>query len=64
MSNRCLTHIDALISINVPNDEARAVVDAMKRAMGTTIATKAGLQMRREAVAAESPGCRVVHDAI
>ena len=36
---------DALVSINVPNDKARAVVDAMERDMGTTIATKADLQM-------------------
>lgn len=38
---------DALISINVPNDKARAVVDAMERDMGTTIATKADLEMLR-----------------
>ena len=34
---------DALVSINVPNDKARAVVDAMERDMATTIATKADL---------------------
>jgi hypothetical protein len=39
---------DALVSINVPNDKARAVVDAMERAMGTTIATKANLQVLRQ----------------
>lgn len=38
---------DALVSINVPNDKARAVVDAMKRDMATTIATKADLQLLR-----------------
>ena len=38
---------DALVSINVPNDKARAVVDAMERDMGTTIATKADLQILR-----------------
>ena len=38
---------DALVSINVPNDKARAVVDAMERDMGTTIATKADLQLVR-----------------
>ncbi len=38
---------DALVSINVPNDEARAVVDAMERDMGTTIATKSDLQLPR-----------------
>jgi len=36
---------DALVSINVPNDRARAVVDAMERDMGTTIATKSDLQL-------------------
>jgi hypothetical protein len=39
---------DALVSINVPNDKARAVVDAMERDMGTTLATKADLQLLRE----------------
>jgi hypothetical protein len=39
---------DALVSINVPNDKARAVVDAMERDMGTTIATKADLQLLRQ----------------
>ena len=34
---------DALISINVPSDKARAVVDAMERDMGTTLATKQDL---------------------
>lgn len=38
---------DALVSINVPNDKARAVVDAMERDMGTTLATKADLQILR-----------------
>ena len=37
-----------MVSINVPNDKARAVVDAMEREMGTTIATKADLQMLRQ----------------
>jgi hypothetical protein len=39
---------DALVSINVPNDKARAVVDAMERDMGTTLATKADLQIMRQ----------------
>jgi hypothetical protein len=38
---------DALVSINVPNDKARAVVDAMERDMTTTIATKGDLQLLR-----------------
>ena len=36
---------DALVSINVPSDKARAVVDAMERDMGTTLATKADLKI-------------------
>lgn len=36
---------DALVSIHVPNDKARAVVDAMERDMGTTLATKTDLQL-------------------
>ncbi|MCC7198309.1 MAG: DUF1640 domain-containing protein [Gammaproteobacteria bacterium] len=36
---------DALIGINVPSDKARAVVDAVERDMGTTLATK--LDLRR-----------------
>ena len=39
---------DALTSINVPNDKARAVVDAMERDMGTVIATKSDLQLLRQ----------------
>lgn len=38
---------DALISIDVPSDKARAVVDAMERDMGTTLATKVDLQILR-----------------
>lgn len=39
---------DALVSINVPNDKARAVVDAMERDLVSTIATKADLQLLRQ----------------
>lgn len=42
---------DALVSINVPNDEARAVIDAMERDMGSmlaTLATKNDLQLLRK----------------
>jgi len=45
---------DALVSINVPNDKARAVVDAMERDMGTTIATKADLQLLRQEMASRA----------
>lgn len=34
------TLYDALVSISVPTDKARAVVEAMERDMGTTLATK------------------------
>lgn len=44
---------DALISINVPTDKARAVVDAMERDMGTTLATKTDLQQLSIATKAE-----------
>jgi hypothetical protein len=37
----------ALVSINVPSDKARAVVDAMERDMGTTLATKQDLEVLR-----------------
>ena len=41
---------DALVSINVPGDKARAVVDAMERDMGTTLATKQDLALLRQEV--------------
>jgi chromosome segregation ATPase len=44
---------DALVSINVPNDKARAVVDAMERDMGTTLATKTDLTQQRLATKAD-----------
>jgi hypothetical protein len=44
---------DVLISINVPNDKARAVVDAMERDMSTTIATKSDLQLLQQATRAD-----------
>jgi hypothetical protein len=39
---------DALVSISVPADKARAVVDAMEREMGTTLATKQDLLLLRQ----------------
>ncbi len=44
---------DALVSINVPTDKARAVIDAMERDMATTIATKADLQLFRQELRAD-----------
>ena len=40
---------DALVSISVPADKARAVVDAMERDMGATLATKQDLELLRMA---------------
>jgi hypothetical protein len=39
---------DALISINVPADKARAVVDAMERDMSTLLASKSDVAMLRQ----------------
>jgi hypothetical protein len=44
---------DALVSINVPNDKARAVVDAMERDMAMTMATKADLQLLKQELKAD-----------
>lgn len=44
---------DALVSIHVPNDKARAVVDAMERDMATTIATKSDLQLLKQELLAQ-----------
>jgi len=41
---------DALVSINVPSDKARAVVDAMERDMGTTLATRQDLLLIRQEI--------------
>ena len=41
---------DALVSINVPSDKARAVVDAMEHDMGTTLATKQDLEFQTLAI--------------
>jgi len=41
---------DALVSINVPSEKARAVVDAMERDMGTTLATKQDLQLLKQEI--------------
>jgi len=39
---------DALISIAVPPDKARAVADAMERDMSATLATKSDIQLIRQ----------------
>jgi hypothetical protein len=43
-----LSLYDALVSIDVPADKARAVVDAMERDMGATLATKADLLLLKQ----------------
>ena len=50
---------DALVSINVPNDKARAVVDAMERDMATHLATKPDLSHQRLALKADIDQVRV-----
>ena len=39
---------DALVSIDVPTEKARAVIDAMERDMGATLATKTDLLLLRQ----------------
>jgi hypothetical protein len=46
---------DALVSINVPTDKARALIDAMERDMGTTLATKPDLQFLRQELRQDIP---------
>ncbi len=41
---------DALISINVPADRARAVVDAMERDMSSLLATKSDVALLRQEI--------------
>ena len=50
---------DALVSINVPSDKARAVVDAMERDMLTQLASKSDLENLRVAVKADIENLRV-----
>lgn len=55
---------DALVSINVPIDKARAVIDAMERDMGTTLATKSDLEFLRLEVRQELALVRKDMDAL
>jgi hypothetical protein len=41
---------DALVSINVPNDKAKAVIDAIEREMMDKVATKADLEYARDVI--------------
>ena len=36
---------DALVSIDVPSEKARAVIDALEHDMGSTLATKQDIQL-------------------
>jgi hypothetical protein len=36
---------DALVGVDVPPEKARAVIDALERDMGTTLATKADMHL-------------------
>ena len=40
-----LTLYDALLSIDVPADKARAVIDALEHDMGSTLATKQDIHL-------------------
>ena len=50
---------DALVSINVPSDKARAVVDAMERDMLTQLAGKSDLENLRSAGKADLENLRL-----
>jgi hypothetical protein len=50
---------DALVSIAVPADKARAVVDAMEHDMGTTLATKSDLENLRLATKSDLENLRL-----
>jgi hypothetical protein len=54
---------DALVSINVPNDKARAVVDAMERDMSTHLATKTDIDSHRLALKGDIDAVRKAMDS-
>jgi hypothetical protein len=41
---------DALVGIDVPVEKARAVIDALERDMGATLATKADIQLLKQEI--------------
>lgn len=55
---------DALVSINVPSDKARAVVDAMERDMLTQLASKSDFENLRLAVKSDIDAMGVRVDAL
>lgn len=54
---------DALVSINVPDDKAKAVIDAMEREMMVKLATKSDMENLRLASKADLDGFRVATKA-
>jgi len=47
---------DALVSIDVPSEKARAVIDALEHDMGSTLATKQDIQiLKRDLELLQSP---------
>jgi hypothetical protein len=50
------TLYDALVSINVPDDKARAVIDAIEREMMDKLATKADIAHLRETLSQDIRG--------
>jgi hypothetical protein len=42
---------DALVGIDVPPEKAKAVIDALERDMGTTLATKQDIAFLKELIA-------------
>ena len=49
--NLDFTLYDALLSINVPAEKARAVIDALERDMGSTLATKQDIMLLKQDIA-------------
>jgi len=45
-----LSLYDALVSIEVPADKARAVIDALERDMGSTLATKQDVLLLKQEI--------------
>jgi hypothetical protein len=41
---------DALVGIDVPPERARAVIDALERDMGATLATKSDIQLLKQEI--------------
>ena len=55
---------DALVSIDVPADKARAVVDAMERDMAAILATKSDIELLRASMTIRLGSMLVVANGI